>query len=241
MTSITRDQLTQVPLVPEFSIVDVLDSRWEKTVGEGMLVLAAEIMKEYFPSYDHVVTDLARQLATGIPPENELVHAWLVFRDGQVCGLWVTHINTVTGVIMMLFGAIHQQARANLPREYLARLVGFMNQLCISEAKAHGFSIMGVILESEEHYLARWESCGFFVADREYREPKHGIFWAEFGPLEFYDDYSACVLPLGDGVLQPKSDIAHRCLTTLMLEHYRLPRDHEFVQGSLRRALEVST
>jgi hypothetical protein len=158
-----------------------------------------------------------------------------------VCGLWVTHINTVTGVIMMLFGAIHQQARANLPREYLARLVGFMNQLCISEAKAHGFSIMGVILESEEHYLARWESCGFFVADREYREPKHGIFWAEFGPLEFYDDYSACVLPLGDGVLQPKSDIAHRCLTTLMLEHYRLPRDHEFVQGSLRRALEVST
>lgn len=239
MISIRPELLTLVPRVPEFSIVDLFDARLDATEQDAIALEVADIMHTYFPSYGHVVEDFREQLATNEGPKDELVHAWLVIRDGQACGLWVMNINTTSGVIMMLFGAIHRQARIDLPREYLPRLVGFMHDLCAVEAEANGFSIVGVILESAELHINRWKSCGFFVADPEYREPRHGIHWAEFGAPSFFENYSACVMPLGDGIRLPKSELGHICLETLMIEHYGLPRDHEFVISSLARARQV--
>ena len=235
MISIRPELFAQVPLVPEFSIVDLFDVRLEVDERDVVVHEVAGLMRTYFPSYDHVVEDFRRQLVSGEPPEDEVVHTWLVMRNGQACGVWVMNINAVTGVIMMLFGAIHRQARIDLPREYLPRLVGFMHELCIAEATAEGFSIVGVILESAEHHLARWQSCGFFVADPEYREPKHGIHWPNFGSPDFYEDYAACVLPIGTGNQMSKAELGILCLETLMIEHYGLPREHEVVISSLAR------
>lgn len=236
MISTRPDLLTQVPRVPEFWIIDLFDARLTASERECIMVEVADIMHEYFPSYAHVVEDFERQLASGFPPKDEFVHAWLVIRDGQACGLWVMNVNAVTGVIMMLFGAIHRQARIDLPREYLPNLVGFMHELCLIEARAHGFPVFGVILESAERHINRWQSCGFFVADEEYREPKHGVHWPAFGNPDFYEDYSACVLPIAEGVPLLRAELGQLCLETLLIEHYGLPRDHEVVMGSLARA-----
>lgn len=236
MISIRPEFLTQVPGVPEFSIVDLFDASLAATEREGVFVEVARMMHAYFPSYGHVVEDFRQQLESAVPPRNEFVHAWLVIRDGEACGLWVMNINSLSGVIMMLFGAIHRNARIDLPREYLPRLVGFMHQLCLVEATAHDFSIFGVILESAERHLNRWRSCGFFVVDGEYREPKHGVHWAEFGPPDFYMDYSACVLPIAEGLRLSRADVGQLCLDTLLVEHYGLPREHPVVVASLTRA-----
>ena len=236
MISIRPELLAQVPGVPEFRIVDLFDAGLVDSERESIMVEVADIMTEYFPSYAHAVEDFERQLASSVPPRDEFVHVWLVIRDGKACGLWVMNVNAVTGVIMMLFGAIHRQARIDLPREYLSKLVGFMHELCLIEATAHGFLIRGVILESAERHIDRWQSCGFFVADDEYREPKHGIHWATFGPPDFYDDYSACVLPIAEGTRLKRAELGQLCLETLLIEHYGLPRDHPAVMGSLTRA-----
>lgn len=236
MISIRPEFLTQVPGVPEFWIVDLFDARLVASERDSIMVEVADIMHEYFPSYAHVVEDFERQLESSVPPKDELVHVWLVIRDGIACGVWVMNVNSVTGVIMMLFGAIHRQARIDLPREYLSKLVGFMHELCLIEAKGYDFTVFGVILESAERHIDRWESCGFFVADDEYREPKHGIHWAAFGPPDFYDDYSACVLPIAEGTRLQRAELGQMCLETLLIEHYGLPKEHPAVMGSLARA-----
>ncbi len=231
--------LTPIPQVPEFSVIDVLDPVLSESEREPLLDTLAVVHNGFFPDYSHVLEDLRSQLRTGQPPEGEIVHAWLVFRQGEPVGEWIFNLNVRHGVVMMLFGGIDRDARRGLAREYLEQFVNFLLDVCVQEANQLGFEVYATVLESDAHLIERWQSCGFILADPEYREPIHGIHWKEFGDLAFFDDYSAMLLPIGAGVGLPASELATRCLSALLIDHYGLPPEHESVVGSLQRAARL--
>jgi hypothetical protein len=232
--------LTPIPRVSEFSVIDVLGRELSESDRDAALDSLAVVHDGFFPDYSHVLEDLRTQIRTGLPPEGEIVHAWLVFREGEPVGEWIFNLNIQHGVVMMLFGGIDRDARRGLAREYLEHFVNYLLDVCVQEANALGIKVYAVVLESDTHLIERWQSCGFFLADAEYREPIHGVHWKEFGDLAFFDDYSAMVLPISDGLTLPKAELARRCISGLLIDHYGLPPEHESVAGSLERVARLA-
>ena len=231
--------LTPIPRVSEFSVIDVLHRDLNDSDRDALLGSLASVHKVFFPDYLHVLEDLRAQTQTGNPPEGEIVHAWLVFREGEPVGEWIFNLNIQHGVVMMLFGGIDRDARRGLAREYLEHFVNYLLEVCIREANELGIKVYAVVLERDSHLIERWQSCGFFLADPEYREPIHGVHWKEFGEPEFFDDYSAMVLPISDGLTLSKADLATRCISALLVDHYGLPPEHESVVSSLQRVAQL--
>lgn len=227
---------TPVEGVPEFTVVDALAADLSAAERHDLLVQLAPIHGRYFPSYPHVLEELRAQALTGEPPSGERVHAFVVFRDGLPVGEWVMAVDRRAEVIMMLFGAIHREARIDLDRGYLVRLVDDLLGRCIAAAADDGEDVVAVILESDGPHLARWHELGFFTADADYREPIHGRHWPEHGELAFFDRYAACVRPCGRGRQMTRSALAERALTALLVDHYGLPADHPQVLRSLEAA-----
>ena len=232
--------LTPIPRVSEFSVVDVLGRELSESDRDAALDSLAVVHDGFFPDYSHVLEDLRTQIRTGLPPEGESVHAWLVFREGEPVGEWIFNLNIQHGVVMMLVGGIDRDARRGLAREYLEHFVNYLLEVCVQEANALGIKVYAVVLESDTHLIERWQSCGFFLADAEYREPIHGVHWKEFGDLAFFDDYSAMVLPISDGLTLPKAELARRCISGLLIDHYGLPPEHESVVSSLERVARLA-
>jgi len=232
--------LTPIPQVPEFSVIDVLGRDLSESDRDALLDSLAVVHDGFFPDYSHVLDDLRTQIRTGLPPEGEIVHAWLVFCEGEPVGEWVFNLNLQHGVVMMLFGGIDRDARRGLAREYLEHFVNYLLDVCVQEANALGIKVYAVVLESDTHLIERWQSCGFFLADAEYREPIHGVHWQKFGDLAFFDDYAAMVLPISDGLTLPKAELATRCISALLVDHYGLPPEHESVVSSLERVARLA-
>ena len=231
--------LIQVEGVPEYKVVDLFDPQLSDIEREQVFEACIAIHSEYFPSYPHVIEELRDQLQSNVPPRGERVHAWLVIREEDPVGLWVMNINVKNGIVMMLFGSIHRWARIDLPREYLTHLVNFLLGLCVAEAHKEQGRLCAAVLESDAGHVARWTSHGFFIADPEYREPRHGSRWSEFGDLKFFDEYSACVFRIDEGIGMPNEVLAKIALTTLLVDHYLLPEDHQAVVSSLQRGTQI--
>jgi len=231
--------LIQVEGVSEYTVVDLFDPQLSEIEREEVFEACIAIHSEYFPSYPHVIEELQDHLLSHVPPRGERVHAWLVVRDEEPVGLWVMNINAKNGIVMMLFGSIHRWARIDLPREYLTHLVNFLLSLCVAEAHNRDEKIYAAILESDTGHIARWVSHGFFVADPEYQEPQHGSRWSEFGDLKFFDAYSACVFPIDAGIGMSEEVLAKIALSTLLVDHYLLPEDHQAVVSSLQRGTQL--
>ena len=232
--------LTPIPQVPEFSVIDVLGHDLSESDRDALLDSLAVVHDGFFPDYSHVLDDLRTQIRTGLPPEGEIVHAWLVFCEGEPVGEWVFNLNLQHGVVMMLFGGIDRDVRRGLAREYLEHFVNYLLDVCVQEANALGIKVYAVVLESDTHLIERWQSCGFFLADAGYREPMHGVHWQKFGDLAFFDDYAAMVLPISDGLTLPKAELATRCISALLIDHYGLPPEHESVVSSLERVARLA-
>jgi hypothetical protein len=98
--------LTPIPRVSEFSVIDVLGRELSESDRDAALDSLAVVHDGFFPDYSHVLEDLRTQIRTGLPPEGEIVHAWLVFREGEPVGEWIFNLNIQHGVVMMLFGGI---------------------------------------------------------------------------------------------------------------------------------------
>jgi hypothetical protein len=231
---------TQVSRVPEFSVIDVLDRQLSDIDRENLLAVLAEVHQAFFPAHPDFLEDLRIQVRTGKSPEGEIVHAWLVFREGEPVGEWTFSLNIKYGVVMMLFGGIDRDARRGLAREYLEHFLNFTFERCVQEANELGIKVYAAVLESDAHLIERWQSCGFFLADPEYCEPIHGVHWKEFGNPEFFDDYSAMVLPISDGLYMSKADLATRSISALLIDHYGLPPEHESVVSSLQRVAQLA-
>jgi hypothetical protein len=146
------------------------------------------------------------------------------------------NVNDARQVNMMLFGAIHREARVDLDHDYLLRLVDCMLEQCQERATSEGVPFVAVTLESASDHLARWQEAGFFVADDDYHEPIGGRGWRSDGGPRFFEQYTACVRPYGDGLDLPRADVATRSLSALLLDHYGLPAEHPQVQRSLTAA-----
>lgn len=230
--------LTQVLTVPEYWIVDAIDPQLARADRERLLADLIPIHAQYFPSYPHVIDELVEQARSGEYPAGERVHGWLVYRDGKPVGEWIMNVNLDRGIVMMLFGAIHREARIDLDREYLLRLVDFMLQKVDDIARAAGEELVGIILEADGPHIPRWIEAGFFIADSDYREPIGGRGWGVDGDARFFEAYSACVRPWGAGLDVPCSDVAERALSALLIDHYGLPADHPQVVRSLSAARE---
>lgn len=227
--------------VPEFEAVDALSVDLSVAERQELLSQLAPIHRRYFPSYAHVLRELEQQALTGEHPSGERVHAFIVFRDGAPVGEWIMAVDRREGVIMMLFGAVHREARIDLDRAYLARLVDDLLERCAAAAADEGEEIVAVILESDAPHLDRWHELGFFTADADYREPIHGRHWPEHGQPEFFDRYAACVRPWGSGAQTARSALAERALNALLVGHYGLPSDHPQVVRSLAAAGAVDS
>ena len=230
------DILITIPDVPELGVIDLFSPSLSQ--GERLEVLAglSAIHLTHFPTYGHILEDLRAQLATGLAPAGEVVHAWLVIRDEKPVGEWIFNVNKENGIILMLFGAVDRDARIDLPREWLPKLVDFLLDICVEEAHRADRVIKAGILESADEHISRWRSCGFVVADSDYEEPINGVHWQEEGELEFYDSYAACVRAIDSGIGMPQTELAMTAIRTLLVDHYLLPEDHECVIGSLGRA-----
>ncbi len=224
--------LTPIEGVPEFTVVDALAADMSAAEHHELLAQLAPIHGRYFPSYPHVLEELEQQVLTGESPSGERVHAFVVFRDGLPVGEWVMAVDRRAEVVMMLFGAIHREARIDLDRGYLIRLVDALLERCAAAAADEGEDIVAVILESDGPHLARWHELGFFTADADYHEPIHGRHWPEHGEPAFFDRYSACVRPWGRGEQMARSVLAERALSALLVDHYGLPADHPQVLRS---------
>lgn len=227
---------TPVEGVPEFTVVDALAVDLSAAEQRELLGDLSAIHGRYFPSYPHVVREFEQQVLTGDHPPGERVHAFLVQRDGAPVGEWVMAVDRRAGVIMMLFGAIHREARIDLDRGYLVRLVDDLLGRCVAAAADDGEDIVAVILESDGPHLGRWHELGFFTADPDYREPIHGRHWPQHGEPAFFDRYAACVRPWGRGMGMARSVLAERALTALLVDHYGMPADHPQVVRSLAAA-----
>lgn len=230
---------TPVVGVPEFSVVDALAADLSVSERQELLAQLAPIHRHYFPSYPHVLEEFDEQALTGEHPPGERVHAFVVYRDGTAVGEWVMAVDRRREVIMMLFGAVHREARTDLDRGYLNRLVDDLLGRCEAAAAQDGEEIVAVTLESDGPHLARWHGLGFFTADAGYREPVHGRHWQQYGEPAFFDRYSACVRPWGRGEHMARSDLAERAVTALLIDHYGLPPDHPQVVRSLTAAAAV--
>ncbi len=224
--------LTPVEGVPEFTFVDALAADMSGAEHHELLAQLAPIHGRYFPSYPHVLEELEQQVLTGESPSGERVHAFVVFRDGLPVGEWVMAVDRRAEVVMVLFAAIHREARIDLDRGYLIRLVDALLERCAAAAADDGEDIVAVILESDGPHLVRWHELGFFTADADYHEPIHGRHWREHGEPAFFDRYSACVRPWGRGEQMARSVLAERALSALLVDHYGLPADHPQVLRS---------
>ena len=231
--------LSAVEGVPEFTVVDALAADLSVAERQELLAHLAAIHARYFPSYPHVLEEFDQQVLTGEHPPGERVHAFVVYRDGIPVGEWVMAVDRPREVIMMLFGAIHREARIDLDRGYLRLLVDDLLGRCAAAAAEDGEDVVAVILESDGPHLSRWNELGFFTADADYREPVHGRHWPQHGEPAFFDRYSACVRPWGRGEHMARSDLAERAVTALLVDHYVLPPDHPQVVRSLAAAGEV--
>ncbi len=233
--------LAPVAGVPEYWVIDAVADDLAVHQRQEYLAQLAQIHSRYFPSYPHVLAELEHQALTGEHPAGERVHAWLVFRDGLPVGEWIMNVNRRNGVIMMLFGAIHREARIDLDRGYLLRLVDDLLVRCAVAAAGAGEEVVAVTLESDGPHLARWHEAGFFTADADYREPVFGRHWRDHGQPTFFESYSACVRPWGNGFAMPRSELSMRSLTSLLVDHYGLPADHSQVLRSLAAAADVDS
>jgi hypothetical protein len=234
------DGLVDVVGVPELRVIDVFDSGLGTERREELFAWISDIHLRYFPESPHAVAEWREQLDTGISPTMEVVHPWLILRDGKPVGEWVVTVNQPAGVVLMLFGAVDKSARSDLPREWLGRFLTFLIDRCQQEATLAGFPLHAVILESEQSHQSRWESAGFIHADVGYLEPELGMHWSDQTEVRFIDSNLAFIRPIAGISGKPESELFVRALRALLIDHYGLPEDLPQVQAMLTRAAALS-
>lgn len=235
-----NEVITEVVGVLELSIVDLFDPRLDAERREELFEWISEIHLRYFPESPHAVAEWREQLDTGISPTMEVVHPWLILRDGKPVGEWVVTVNQPAGVVLMLFGAVDKSARSDLPREWLGRFLTFLIDRCQQESTLAGFPLRAVILESEQSHQSRWESAGFLHADVGYLEPELGMHWSDQTEVRFIDSNLAFIRPITDISGKPESELFVLALRALLIDHYGLPEDLPEVQAMLTRAAALS-
>ena len=228
---------TSAPGFPELLLIDTVDAHLPVAARLAAIEELAPIHHEYFPAYPHVLDELREYARTGEDAHGERIHAFLLRRAGRPVGEWILNVNPRKGVVLVLFVAIHREARIDLDRSYLTALIDFTLQRCVDEAAELGETLVAAIVESDDERLHRWQEGGFILVDPDYHEPVHGRGWASADTLRYFEEYSACVRPLEGGSDIPFDERAALAIEALLVDHYGLPADNPQV----RRSLDVAS
>ena len=219
-----------LPGVPGVHVVDVV----APTTAELVAGLQA-VHARHFPGYPHVLDEIRHDaLHSGDDPQ-VVVHQLLLLRDGRPSGEFLVHTNLRRGVVLRHHLAMDRDARADLPKDWLTRLVAHAVTLARRDAEAAGRPLAAMVSEVQPQHLAGWERLGYRALDVGYGEPRHGRGWAAHGPADLMP-ITPVVLLLPDGAGRPFGEVARDCLAAFLVDHYRLPPEAPEVAAILRRA-----
>jgi hypothetical protein len=221
----------ELPGIPDIEVVDVASGELADQTRAVALQQLAAVHVGFFPDHAHVVDEWREGLADGWPDESVRVHLWLLRHHGVPVGEVILHTNLRRRVVLVHFVALAAEVRRGLPRDWLESLsAGFVACGEIDAAEA-GCQLRAVAGEIPGAHLHKWQPAGFDSAGVDYREPHHGMHWADFGDPEFFE-MLAIVRPNNPD----DAGAVGASMRGFLLDHYRLPADHPVVARILAQA-----
>lgn len=222
---------------PHLEVIDIL-SLPDRDLRLAALQDLAPIHIKDFPDHAHVIGELEELVDAPYP--GVIVHAWLLQDRGRPVGEVIFHVCLRRRVVLWHFLSMDPQAHADLPRDWLAQMTDYLQEVAQADAAAHGVELYGITAEvyrTATDYW-RWSRKGFLVLAVDYREPHHGMHWAKFGEPEFFD--MTLILRLLDaGQQADPGDVLESVLSAFLIDHYRLPRDNPTVKQVFDEAAEL--
>lgn len=208
-------------------IRELSDSRDEKSLAQLIA-----IHSDSFPTHTHVIAELRENAALPLHRDNVVVHQLLAVVDGVPAGIAVVHSNLNYRVGLIHFLAVVPQFRGRDidGKRMSTRLVECAVDLVyadIDQSQVAG-SFVGVVAESDPGLISSWEAWGFRPLPIPYREPFFGKHWRDHLPLDFFD-----MTLVGLTARDNTDELARAGAAAFLLDHYRLPVDHEVVRAAI--------
>jgi hypothetical protein len=185
------------------------------------------IHAHFFSDYAHVLADIETDAALPSRRRGVVVHQWLILVDDVPAGIVLSESNLVRGCAPVLFFAIHSRYRnLEVNRNRLAKLDIWLS---VPQAlRDGGADMLGVCGEREPDYPPR-----LVRLDVDYAEPIGGRHWSptsgDLRPMSLQWLPPESMRPVVD-VPGAGHDITCRIAAALLIDHYRMPRDHPHVR-----------
>jgi len=211
--------------------VDAMGSEATDATLEQLLVLHLH----HFPEHAHVCDELRLARRVGPHDPDVIIHAWLLQVDSLPVGYVIFHTNLRRRIVLQHFVGMDEDTRAQLPFRWIGQLSDAVVEAGVLDAEEHGVELLGAMGENPPQHEAAWHRLGYRTIDVDYREPNHGMHWADFGPITYFP-MTAMVRLTTAGQQVPFAEVATAAVSAFLLDHYQLPADEPTVAGILERA-----
>ncbi len=189
----------------------------------------------HFPDHAHVGDELRLARRVGPHDPDVIIHAWLLHVDSVPVGFVIFHTNLRRRIVLQHFVGMDEDTRAQLPFRWISHLSDAVVETGVLDAETHGLELLGAMGENPPQHEAAWHRLGYRTIDVDYREPNHGMHWAEFGPITYFP-MTAMVRLTTAGDQVPFDQVATAAVSAFLLDHYQLPADDPTVTAILARA-----
>lgn len=192
----------------------------------------------HFPDHAHVSDELSLARQSGPPDPDVVIHAWLLGLADEPVGYVIFHTNLRRRVVLQHFVGMDEATREQLPFRWIKYVSDAVVATGEADAEAHGTALLGSMGENPPQHEAAWTRLGYRTIDVDYREPYHGMHWADFGPIAYFP-MTAMVRLTDAGTEVPFATVATAAVSAFLLDHYRLPQDDPTVARILERAASL--
>jgi hypothetical protein len=174
-----------VEAVPELRFVDVFQSEASPEVRAAQLEALGAVHVRHFPDRMYSFGEWVAILSEPRVRAPVLHYAWLVLRDGVPVGEFVMDSNLLRETVLIHYVALDKEVRRTLNSDWLARALNGLIEIMTAEAQQLGVTLAIAIAESDEAHGWHWQKMEWIPLDVNYREPKYGMHWSDFGQPSF--------------------------------------------------------
>jgi hypothetical protein len=225
------------PILERFTDLSTLTT--EEVIGvdapEGRLEELVRQLEAHFPDHAHVGGEMREAWASVTTDPDVIVHAWLFSRDTEPVGFAIVNTSVRRQILLQHYFGMDPDAGRLLPLRWVGHLMDALRDTGIRDCERNGTVLLAQVGEHYEEHLRAWARFGYRTLDVDYREPRHGRHWADYGAPEYFAMYPQMRLTdAGEGL--PLAQVAVEAVSAFLLDHYRLPADDPTVARTLALA-----
>jgi len=228
-----------VEAVPELRFVDVLRSEASPDARAAQLEALGAVHVRHFPDRMYSFGEWVAILSEPRVQAPILHYAWLVLHDGVPVGEFVMDSNVLRETVLIHYVALDKEIRRSLSSDWLARALTSLIEIMETEVQESGAALAIAIAESDEEHSWHWEKMGWIRLDVNYREPKFGMHWSDFGQPSFIP-LAAFVHFLKPGSEEARRSAAVQSLKAFLLDNYALNDDEPTVLETCALAQSIT-